>query len=108
MMSVEGYHDYTGGCSLHRGDIMNAPGMFSTLGDTKMHAGVIMSTPEEYHEYTGKFRYESENQRSNFEDFCSRTFCDYAVVYVGTSDSLLKFLHQVARAQTLTHFLFHL
>ena len=33
MMSVGGYHEYTGGCSVHRGD--------------------VMSTPGGYHEYTG-------------------------------------------------------
>ena len=46
MMSVGGYHEYTGGCSVHRGVIM------STLGDTKMHVGVIMSTPGGV-QYTG-------------------------------------------------------
>ena len=35
------------GCSAHQGDIM------STLGDTKMHVVVIMSTLGGYHEYTG-------------------------------------------------------
>ena len=51
-----------------------------------------------------------EKLRPNFEDVCFGTFCDHAIVSVGfgTSDSFLKFLHQVARAQTLTHFLFHL
>ena len=39
MMSVGGYHEYTGGCSVHRGDIMSTLGVFSTLGG--------------YHEYTG-------------------------------------------------------
>ena len=39
-MHVGGYHEYTGGCSVHQRDTM------STLGD-------IMSTPEGYHEYTG-------------------------------------------------------
>ena len=55
----------------------------STPGDTKMHMGVIMSTPEGYHEYTGDFGTNEKKPRPNFEDFCSRTFCDHAVVYVG-------------------------
>ena len=47
---------------------------------------------------------------ANFQDFCSCTFCDYAVVYVGLWNirQLVKVFYQVARAQTLTHFLFHL
>ena len=36
--SVWGYHEYSWGCSVHWGDII------STLGNTKMHVGVIMST----------------------------------------------------------------
>ena len=36
MMSVGGYHEYTGGCSVHQGD--------------------IMSTPGGYHEYTGGYQ----------------------------------------------------
>ena len=126
-----------------QGDIMNTPGgvqytggfIMSTLGDTKMHVGVItstprmfstlggyheytrgfsvqqrdnMSTPGGYHEYTlGDFGKNEKKPLPNFDDFCSCTFCDYAGVY-GTSDSLLKYLYQVASAQTLTHFLFHL
>ena len=45
-----GYHEYTGGCSVHQ-------------EDTKMHVGVIMSTPgvfstlEGYHEYTRGVQY---------------------------------------------------
>ena len=41
-----GYHEYTGGCSVHWGVIMSTP------GDTKMHVGVIMSTPGGV-QYTG-------------------------------------------------------
>ena len=74
----------------------------STLGDTKMHVGVIMSTLgvfstlEGYHEYTGgcsvhwrgtmstlgHFGMNEKRLLPNFQDFCSRTFCYYAVVYV--------------------------
>ena len=35
-----------------------------------------MSTP-------GDFGMNEKKPLPNFEDFCSRTFCDYAVVYVG-------------------------
>ena len=35
-----------------------------------------MSTP-------ANFGMNEKKPRPNFEDFCSRTFCDYAVVYVG-------------------------
>ena len=35
-----------------------------------------MSTPED-------FGMNEKKPPPNFEDFCSRTFCDYAVVYVG-------------------------
>ena len=62
----------------------------STLGDTKMHLG-------SYHEYTmgcsvhrrdtmstlGAFGMNEKKPLPNFEDFCSRTFCNYAGVYVG-------------------------
>ena len=47
-----GYHEYTGGCSVHGGLSL------VHWGDTKkMHVGVIMSTPGGYHEYTGGFWY---------------------------------------------------
>ena len=49
MSTLGGYHEYIGGCSVHRGDIMihvggyhEYWGMFSTSGDT-------MSTSEGYH-----------------------------------------------------------
>ena len=62
----------------------------STLGDTKMHVGG-------YHEYTGRCSVHQRDTMStprdfftnekrplpNFQDFCSSTFCDYAVAYVG-------------------------
>ena len=43
MIHVGGYHEYMGGCSVHRGDTM------STSGDT-------MSTSGGYHEYIGGYR----------------------------------------------------
>ena len=71
-----------------------------------------MSTPEGCHEYTGDFGTSEKNPRPNFEDFCSRTFCDYAVVYVGfwKIRQLVKISPSgsTARAQSLKHFLFHL
>ena len=39
MSTSGGYHEYIGGCSVHRG-------MFSTSGDTMMHVGG-------HHEYIG-------------------------------------------------------
>ena len=79
-------------CSVHQGVIM------STLegGDTKMHVGDIGTN--------------EKRPLTNFQEFCSHTFCDYAVVYAGLWNirQLLRFLYQVTRAQTLTHFLFHL
>ena len=42
MILVGGYHEYMGGCSVHRGDIMSA------WGD-------IMSTSGGYHEYIGGY-----------------------------------------------------
>ena len=58
-----GYHEYTGGYSVHRRDTMSTP------GDT-------MSTP-------GDFGMNRKRPLPNSQDFCSSTFCDYAVVYVG-------------------------
>ena len=53
MSTSGGYHEYIGGCSVHRrvtmstsGDIMSTLGMFTTSGDT-------MSTSGGYHEYIG-------------------------------------------------------
>ena len=58
MSTSEGYHEYFGGCSVHRrdtmsksgdimstsGDIMSTSGMFSTSGDIMIHVGDTMST----------------------------------------------------------------
>ena len=69
-----------------------------------------MSTPDGYHEYTGD---SGTNEKGHYH--ISRIFvlAPFATMQLymltfGTSDSLLKFLYQVARAQTITHFLFHL
>ena len=82
---------YTGGIPwVHRGSTMMYVGdIMSTVG--------VFSTPGRYHEYTrgysvnwrnttstpGDFATNEKKPWPNFEDFCSRTFCDYAVVYVG-------------------------
>ena len=47
-MSVQ----YTGGCSVHCGILLNTPGVFSTVWDTMSTAGVFSG---EYHEYSGGF-----------------------------------------------------
>ena len=48
MMSVEGYHDYTGGCSVHRGDTMSTLGLYHD--DCR---GYHAEYTGGYHEYTG-------------------------------------------------------
>ena len=42
-----------------------------------------MSTPGGYHEYTRDLGTNEKRPLPNFQDFCSCTFCDYAVVHVG-------------------------
>ena len=42
-----------------------------------------MSTPGDTMSTLGDFGTNEKKPRPNFEDFCSRTFCDYVVVYVG-------------------------
>ena len=51
--------------------MMSVRDMMSTLG-----GGGIMSTPED-------FGMNGKKPLPNFQDFCSSTFCDYPVVYVG-------------------------
>ena len=41
MIHVGGYHEYIGGCLVHRGDTMSTSGVFSTS--------------ERYHEYIGGY-----------------------------------------------------
>ena len=130
MSTLEVYHDECG-------DIISTVGVFSTLGvimstlgNTKMHVGVIMSTLGDVqytggiHEYNGGCSVHWRDTMSTPEDFgttekkllhISRifVFTSFVTMHVymlafETSDSLLRFLYQVARAQTLTHFLFHL
>ena len=69
-----------------------------------------MSTPEGYHEYTGDFGMIGKNhyQISRIFILTPLSTMQLYMLAFGTSDSLLKFLYQVARAQTLTLFLFHL
>ena len=41
MSTSEGYHEYIGGCSVHRGDIMIHVGdTMSTLGDVQYIGGI--------------------------------------------------------------------
>ena len=49
MSTSGGYHEYIGGCSVHRRDIMSTSGMFSTSG-CSVHRGDTMSTSEGYHD----------------------------------------------------------
>ena len=63
-----GYHEYIGGVQYTRGLAGANWGVFSTLKDT-------MRTP-------GHFGTNEKRLLPNFQDFCSRTFCYYAVVYV--------------------------
>ena len=109
-----GYHEYSGGCSVHWGIIK------STLGDTKMHVEVIISTPEGV-QYTGgipwvhrgcsvhwrdtmsipgDFDTNEKSHHQNSRIFVPAPFATMQMYMLafGTSDSLLKFLHQVARA----------
>ena len=54
MSTVGGYHEYTGGCSVHWGVIMSTVGGYHEYtGGCSVHWGVIMSTVGGYHEYTG-------------------------------------------------------
>ena len=50
-----GYHEYTGGCSVHQRVTVSTLGVFSTL--------------EGYHEYTGRFWYKSEKATARFRGF---------------------------------------
>ena len=106
-------------------------GFMSTLRDTKMHVWGIMSIPgmfstlEAYHEYTGGIPWVHrgilwvhrgilvhmrKDHHKIFRIFVLAPFTTMQLYMLafGTSDRLLKFIYQVARAQTLTHFLFHL
>ena len=78
-MPVGSSHEYTGGCSVHWRDTMGTPGDFCV------------------------------NEKDHYQ--MSRIFVlsPFATMQLymlafGTSESLLKFLYQVARAQSLTHF----
>ena len=47
MSTSRGYHEYIGGCSVHRRDTM------STSGGCSVHRRDTMSTSGGYHEYIG-------------------------------------------------------
>ena len=55
MSTVEGYHEYTGGCYVHRGVIMSTVGdTMSTLGDVQYTGGYHeYCTPGAYHDECG-------------------------------------------------------
>ena len=56
MSTSGGYHEYIGGCSVHRGDIMiHVGGYHDTCGGYHEYMGgsVTMSTSGGYHEYIG-------------------------------------------------------
>ena len=49
-----GYHEYIGGCSVHRGDIMmNVVGYHEYIGGRSVHRGDIMRPSGGYHAYIG-------------------------------------------------------
>ena len=59
------------------GDIVSTlQGVQCTRGIPRVHQGDTMST-------LGDFGTNEKRPLPNFQDFCSCTFCDYAVVYVG-------------------------
>ena len=54
MSTSGGYHEYIGGCSVHRRDTMGTSGGYHEyIGGCSVHRGDIMSTSEGYHEYIG-------------------------------------------------------
>ena len=61
MSTSGGYHEYIGGCSVHRGDIMihvggyhdTCGGYHEYMGGCSVHRGDTMSTSGGYHEYIG-------------------------------------------------------
>ena len=57
MMSVGGYHEYTGGRSVHWGDTMSTPGVYhDECGGYHEYTGGVQYTGG-YHEYTGGVQY---------------------------------------------------
>ena len=45
MVSVRGYHEYTGGCSVHWGDTMSTPGVYhDDCGDIMSTLGGVQYT----------------------------------------------------------------
>ena len=115
---TRGYHEYSGGIPwVHRG-VFSTPEVYhdecgdimSTLGDVQytggipwVHWGDTISTPGIL-VWMGKSHY----RISRIFVLAPFATMQLYMLASGTSDSLLKFLYQVARAQTLTHFLFHL
>ena len=58
MMNVGGYHEYIGGCSVHRRDTMStSEGYHEYIGRCSVHRGDIMIHVGGYHEYIGDVQY---------------------------------------------------
>ena len=54
MSTSGGYHEYIGGCSVYRGDIMiHVGGYHEYMGGCSVNQGDTMSTLWGYHEYIG-------------------------------------------------------
>ena len=53
MIHVGRYHEYIMGCSVHRGMLSTSGDTMSTSGDIMSTSGDIMSTSGGYHEYIG-------------------------------------------------------
>ena len=87
-----GYHEYTRRCSVHRRDTMSTlRGVQYTGGIPSVHLGILVQMGKDHYQISRIF------VQAPFA-----TMQLYMLAF-GTSDSLLKFLYQVARAQTLTH-----
>ena len=53
MSTSGGYHEYIGGCSVHRRDTMSTLGDVQYIGGCSVHRRDTMSTSGGYHEYIG-------------------------------------------------------
>ena len=71
-----------------------------SVGDIMSTLGGIMSTPED-------FGMNEKRPLPNFQDFCSSTSCDYAVLYVGLWNirELVKILLSVSQSPEPNTFL---
>ena len=76
--TLGGYHEYSGGYCEYTGRVSWVHWGFTmmSVGDIMNTLGGILSTSED-------LGMNGERQLPNFQDFCSSTFCDYTVLYVG-------------------------